>query len=147
MSLNHMVLTGKVADPGPKLTYSTTSAKPECRLTLVIDEGKGEQVFSLYVPVVVYGAGAERTAEDVDAGDLIAVDGRLGWKSTLKKDGTKLGLCVTTFGVEVLVKAEVPVAAGGLETNHELEPVETPSKTMRKPRYPKWKPTPAESAN
>jgi single-stranded DNA-binding protein len=147
MSLNHVVLTGKVADPGPKLTYSATSAKPECRLMLVIDEGKGEQVFSLYVPVFVYGAGAERAAEDVDSGDLIAVDGRLGWKSTLKKDGTKLGLCVTTFGVEILVKNEMPDAAREIETDPEPEVGEPPPKTVRKPRYPKWKPTPAESSN
>ncbi len=45
-SINHVVLTGKVADPGPKLTYSATSAKPECRLTVVVEEGKGDQVFS-----------------------------------------------------------------------------------------------------
>jgi hypothetical protein len=63
MSVNHVVLTGKVADPGPKLTYSATSAKPECRLSLIVEEGKGEQTFSLYVPVFVYGAGAERPAE------------------------------------------------------------------------------------
>jgi hypothetical protein len=65
--------------------------------------------------VFVYGNSAEAAAEEIDAGDLIAVDGRLGWKSTLKKDGTKLGLCVTTFGVDVLVKAEVPVPALDLE--------------------------------
>jgi single-stranded DNA-binding protein len=134
MSINHVVLTGKCADPGPKLTYNAASAKPECRLTLVVEEGKGEQVFSLYVPVFAYGAGAERTAEEVDAGDLIAVDGRLSWKSTLKKDGTKLGLCVSTFGVEVLVKAEVPVAAG--EVDPELDPIDPPRKVRRRP-YPK----------
>ncbi len=39
------------------------------------------------------------------AGDTVAVEGRLSWKSALKKDGTKLGLCVATFGVDVLVKA------------------------------------------
>jgi single-stranded DNA-binding protein len=136
MSMNHVVLTGKCAEPGPKLTYSATSAKPECRLTLVVDKGKGEQVFSLYVPVFVYGAGAERTAEEIDAGDFIAVDGRLGWKSTLKKDGTKLGLCVTTFGVEILVKAEVPVAAGDLETEPEPESGEPPPKARRR-GYPR----------
>jgi hypothetical protein len=144
-SLNHVVLTGKCADPGPKLSYSATSAKPECKLTLIVEEGKGEQVFSLYVPVFVYGAGAEQTAEEVDAGDIIAVDGRLSWKSTLRKDGSKLGLCVTTFGMEILVKAEVPVAA--LDIEPAPEPTETPATKVRKPRYPKWKPAPAESAN
>jgi single-stranded DNA-binding protein len=132
MSVNHVVLTGKVADPGPQLTYSTTSAKPECRLTLAVEEEKGEQTFSLYVPVFVYGAGAERAAEEIDSGDLIAVDGRLGWKSTLKKDGTKLGLCVTALGVEILAKAEVPVAAGDIETEPEPESAEPPPKARRR---------------
>jgi hypothetical protein len=84
-------LTGKGADPGPKLTYKAASAKPECKLTLMVEEGRGEQVFCLYIPTFVYGSGAERAAEKVDADDIIAIDGRLSWKSTLKKDGSKLG--------------------------------------------------------
>jgi single-stranded DNA-binding protein len=104
MSINHVTLLGRVTAPGPKLTYSP-SAKPECRLTLMIADGKGDQEFRLFVPVFVYGAGAERTAEDVESGDLIAVEGRLSWKSTPKKDGSKLGLCISTFAVDVLVKA------------------------------------------
>jgi single-stranded DNA-binding protein len=77
MSINPVVLTGKCAEPGPKLTYNPASAKPECKLTLIVEDGKGEQTFSLYVPVFIYGPGAERAAEEVDAGDFIAVDGRL----------------------------------------------------------------------
>jgi single-stranded DNA-binding protein len=132
------VLSGKCAEPGPKLTYNPAS-KPECRLTLIVEDAKGEQTFSLYVPVFVYGNSAEVVAEEVDAGDLIAVDGRLSWKSTLKKDGTKLGLCVSTFGVEVLVKV-----AEGDEEDAELtpepdltpEPVAEPPKVRRR-SYPK----------
>ena len=118
MAINHVVLTGTVAEPGPKMTYSA-AAKPETKLTLIVSEGKGEQVFNLYIPVFVYGAGAERAAAEVDAGDTVAVEGRLSWKPALKKDGTKLGLCVSTFGVDVLVKAagseaaaELPLTAG-----------------------------------
>ncbi len=118
MAINSVVLTGTVAEPGPKMTYSPAS-KPETKFTLVVSEGKGEQTFNLYVPVFVYGAGAERAAEEVDAGDTVAVEGRLSWKSALKKDGTKLGLCVSTFGVDVLVKSagsdaatELPLTAG-----------------------------------
>jgi hypothetical protein len=74
VAINYVMLTGTVEDPGPKLTYNA-AAKPECRLTLAIVEGKGDQEFRLFVPVFVYGAGAERTAEDVGSGDLIAVEG------------------------------------------------------------------------
>ena len=119
MAINHVVLTGQVAEPGPKMTYSA-SAKSETRFTLVVSDSKGEQTFNLFVPIFVYGAGAERAASEVDAGDTVAVEGRLSWKSTPKKDGTKLGLCVSAFGVDVLVKAvgsateaaEFPLAAG-----------------------------------
>jgi single-stranded DNA-binding protein len=138
MSVNHIVLIGKCAEPGPKLTYNAASAKPECRLTLIVEEGKGEQVFSLYVPVFIYGPGAERAAEEVDAGDLIAIDGRLSWKSTLKRDGSKLGLCVSTFGVEVLVKTEVAVGVtADLEPPPESESTTEPPVKVRKPRYSK----------
>jgi single-stranded DNA-binding protein len=104
MSINHVVLTGKVAEPGPTLTYSA-AAKPETKLTLIVSDGKGEQTFHLFVPIFIYGAGAEKAAAEVDAGDTIVVEGRLRWKSTPKKDGSRLGLCVTTFGVDILVKA------------------------------------------
>src|SRR5918992_3767062 len=104
MAINHVVLTGVVAEPGPKMTYSS-SAKPETKFTLIVSEGKGEQTFNLYVPVFIYGTGAERAAAEVDTGDTVAVEGRLSWKSALKKDGSKLGLCVSTFGVDGLVKA------------------------------------------
>jgi hypothetical protein len=75
------------------------------------------------------------------------LEGRLSWKSTLKKDGTKLGLCVSCFGVEVLVKAEgsdAPVAAAVIPVE---EPTPEPARKPRKPRYPKhlqqsWEPSP-----
>jgi single-stranded DNA-binding protein len=106
MAINRVFLLGKVADPGPKLTY-TQGAKPECKLTLVVEEAaKGGEAFRLYIPVFIYGDRAESCAEAVDVGDTVALDGKLSWKSTLKKDGTKLGLCVTTFAVEVVQKAE-----------------------------------------
>jgi hypothetical protein len=69
-----------------------------------VEKGKGEQKFSLYILIFVYGNAVEVTAEEITAGDVIAVDDRLSRKSTPKKDSTKLGLCVSCFGVEVLVK-------------------------------------------
>jgi single-stranded DNA-binding protein len=153
VSLNHVVLIGKCADAEPKLTYNAASAKPECKLTLIVEEGKGEQKFLLYVPIFVYGNGSEVAGEEVDAGDLIAIDGRLSWKSALKKNGSKLGLCVSCFGVEVLVKAEVPVevTAGSMETSlspeytsgsdHGAVLTEQPgaheTQKHRKPHYPR----------
>lgn len=137
MSINSVVLTGQVAEPGPKMTYSS-SGKPETKLTLVISEGRGDQTFHLYIPVFVYGNGAERAAEDVDAGDTVAVEGRLSWKSTLKKDGQKLGLCVSTFSVDILVKAEGPdVSTADLALTSEPEQPEDPPVKARRRGYPR----------
>jgi single-stranded DNA-binding protein len=99
------VVLGTVSDAGPKLTY-TLGGKPECKLTLIVEEAaKGGEAFRLYLPVFLYGDQAESAAESLDAGDVVCVDGKLSWKSTLKKDGTKLGLCVSTFAVELISKA------------------------------------------
>jgi single-stranded DNA-binding protein len=112
MSLNRVVLVGKVTDTGPKLTYSE-AGRPECRLTVqVIEAGRAGQPFSLFVPCFVYGPGAETAAEQVNGGDVVAVDGKLSWKSTPKQDGSKLGLCVSAFGMEVITKAIAIVGTG-----------------------------------
>jgi Single-strand binding protein family len=153
MAINHVVLTGTCAEPGPKLTYNQASAKPEAKLTLIVSEGKGDQDWRLFVPVFVYGAGAERAAEEIDAGDVIAVDGRLSWKSTLKKDGTKLGLCVSTFSAEILVKAEVPIETSVDEALiPEPAPTAEPPVKARRRSYPKalgkpWTPSGLLSEN
>jgi Single-strand binding protein family len=78
MAVNHVVLVGKLTDAGPKLTYSD-AGKPECRLTVMLTEAsKTGQAFTVYVLVFVVGQGAEQAAEQLDAGDLVSVDGRLG---------------------------------------------------------------------
>ncbi len=45
----------------------------------------------------------------VETGDNVLVDGKLGWKSTLKKDGSKLGLVITSWTVEILSKGAAAV--------------------------------------
>ena len=91
MAIHHLVLTGNVADPGPKLTDNAASAQPECRRTRMVEDGKGEQVFGLSRPPVVSGSGAARAAEEGDAGALMAIDGRVSWQSTRNKDGSTRG--------------------------------------------------------
>jgi single-stranded DNA-binding protein len=118
MAVNHVVLVGHLTDAGPKLGYSERGT-PECRLTLMLTEqGKAGQTFNVFVPVFIYGDQAEHAASTLDAGDLVSVDGRLSWKSALKKDGTKLGLCVTTFAVDIISKAPTPVAAEEEDDGH-----------------------------
>jgi single-stranded DNA-binding protein len=114
MAVNHVVLIGTVADPGPKLTYSD-AGRPECRLTLMVSEPstRGKEDYRLFIPVFCYGTSAEPAAETLETGDLVAVDGKLSWSSKLKQDGSKLGLCVTTFSVEIITKAPAMAETAG----------------------------------
>jgi single-stranded DNA-binding protein len=82
VSLNSVALCGRVTDAGVKLTY-LASGHPEATLTLVVEElGKdGQQKFRLFVPVVVYGTRAEVLAETLEPGDLVTVQGKLGWRA------------------------------------------------------------------
>ena len=83
MSLNSVALCGRVTDTGVKLTY-LPSGSPEMKCTLVVEEPSkdGQQTFRLFVPVMVYGAKAEALAETLEPGDLVTVQGKLGWRAS-----------------------------------------------------------------
>ena len=82
MSLNSVALCGRLTDAGVKLTY-LPSGSPEAAWTLVVEEPSkdGQHVFKLFVPIVVYGARAEALAETLEPGDLVTVQGKLGWRA------------------------------------------------------------------
>jgi single-stranded DNA-binding protein len=92
LTINKVLLIGRVADAGPKLAYSS-EAQPQCSFTLLVEEaGKdGATTFKLFVPVDVFGTQAEWVAEHINASDLVCVDGKLRWKSWLDKQGQKQG--------------------------------------------------------
>jgi single-strand DNA-binding protein len=97
---NKVLLAGQVSEAGSKLSYSA-SGTPLCTFTLVVEEsGKEGQAFKLFIPVEVYGAHAEWSAEHLDRGALILVDGKLKWKSALDKQGMKQGR-LTVLGWQV----------------------------------------------
>ena len=58
--------------------------------------------------VIVSG---EHIDEDVNPADYVLIDGTLGWKSALKKDGSKVGLVITAWTIEVLTRAPASAAA------------------------------------
>jgi hypothetical protein len=62
-------------------------------------------MFTLYVPVVEYGAQCEPLAESLEPHDLVLITGKLAWTKKPTKAGEKAGLAVTTFNVEVLSRA------------------------------------------
>jgi single-stranded DNA-binding protein len=112
MSLNSVSLSGRVTDAGVKLTY-LPSGHPEATWTLVVEEPSknGQQVFKLFVPVVVHGARAEALAETLEPGDLVTVQGKLGWRAP---PATKMApkptgkLVVLAWQVEQLAAATAP---------------------------------------
>jgi single-stranded DNA-binding protein len=75
----------------------------------------GQQVFKLFVPGVVYGARAEALAETLEPGDLVTVQGKLGWRAppATKTNPKPLGkLVVIGWQVERLTRATAPVPVG-----------------------------------
>ena len=131
---NVVVISGRISDYGPKLR-PLPSGKWELALTLCCDEpGRDGQVYTLYIPVLVYGAQCEPLAESLEPHDVVLVTGKLGWTKKTTKDGEKSGLAVTTFGVEVLAKAEVSVVAG--EPEPPPESSTPPEKAPRRRSYP-----------
>jgi single stranded DNA-binding protein len=103
MSLNKVILCGKVSEAGPKLSYSPEGT-PQCTFTLIVEEpGRNGAPFKLFVPVEVFGKQAEPVAERINAGDVVLVDGKLRWKTWVNKQGEKQGrLVVLAWAVNVL---------------------------------------------
>ena len=98
--MNAVHLSGKVSDYGPKLTYSE-AGKPQTTFTLIVEEPGPTGTFKTFVPVVLVGAQAEHWAETLDAGDLVALSGKLQFKGGKTKEGGRL--VVTGFTVERLM--------------------------------------------
>jgi single-stranded DNA-binding protein len=144
---NVCVLSGRISDYGPKLR-PLPSGKWELSFTVCCDEpGRDGQIYTTFIPVLVHGAACEPLAETLEPGDIVHVTGKLSWTKKVSKGEEKSGLAVTTFGVEVLVKAEVSnTVTAELESTVEPEPTTSPPK-KGKPHYPKWKPEPAGSVN
>ncbi len=91
MSINRVLLVGRVTEAGPKLTYSSDGS-PQCIFTLLLEEpAKDGTMFKLFVPVEVFGKQAEPVAEQINAGDTVLIDGKLKWKSWIDKQGEKQG--------------------------------------------------------
>jgi single-stranded DNA-binding protein len=100
MSLNRVILMGKVGEYGPKLSYASSS-KAETTFTLLCEDVKDGKTFRTFIPICVIGSRAEHAAEDLEPGDLVLLEGRLSWKAGATKDTGKLQ--VIAFDVERLL--------------------------------------------
>jgi single-stranded DNA-binding protein len=111
VSLNVVTLVGRLTEASVKLAYRENGT-PEARWTLMLqDMGKDGGTFKLFCPLVAYGAKAEECAERLEPGDLVTVQGKLGWHKppASKRDPEPVGkLTVLAWQVE---KIETPAPA------------------------------------
>jgi len=84
--MNHIILIGRLTRD-PELNYTKTG-KAVCNFTLAVDRpfNKDETDF---IPIVTWGKTAENSANYLDKGRLVAVEGRLQIRSYDDKDGNK----------------------------------------------------------
>jgi hypothetical protein len=104
--LNMVAVTGLLErDPATKFEDNGTQF---ATFTLRVEEvGKDGAVFKTFVPIECYGRTAERAA-GCGAGDVVGVEGKLKWKSSVDQRGEKRStLCVLARQVSVVVPARV----------------------------------------
>lgn len=124
--MNRITITGRLtADPELRKLPNDTQA---CQLRLAV-EGMGRGNEPGYIDVVSYGAGGGAAARILTKGWLVAVDGRIEWRSW-EKDDTKRQAHRVVGHIEFLSRPQgdgdtdadaaveapapaVPVAAGG----------------------------------
>ena len=104
-SLNVVCLTGHLERPS---TVRDTDGQAIARFTVRCEEsGKDGTMFKIYVPCECYGRLAER-ASSWEPGTLLAIEGRLKWRSYVDAQGQKhSGLAVFAREVRVLEPASV----------------------------------------
>src|SRR5262245_18443502 len=84
-TMNKVLLLGHVGKFGVKLTY-LASGKPMLTFTLVLERQVGDKVYASYIPVQVFGRDTEALAEHVEPGDLVNLEGTLGYRQTTGPD-------------------------------------------------------------
>jgi single-stranded DNA-binding protein len=101
--MNHVSLVGTVGQYGVKIAW-TDGGKSQITLTVIVEEpGKEKTTYKTFIPVLIVGPCAEKAAETLEPGDLIAIEGKLAYKAGKTKDAGKL--VVVTFSVERLAAA------------------------------------------
>jgi single-stranded DNA-binding protein len=105
--INRVILCGRVSEYGPKISW-TPQGKAQAEFTLIVPKGE----FRTYVPILVVGAKAEETAEQLEPHELVMLEGSLSWKAGRTKEAGKLQ--VVCFEVLRLPGASAAHAPGEL---------------------------------
>jgi single-stranded DNA-binding protein len=97
--VNHVCLSGRVSDYGPKISWSE-QGKPTTTFTLIVQEQVRESVYKTFVSVCCMGPRAEEVCERLEPGAFVQIEGKLGYRAgKTKGDGRLVVLC---FDVEPL---------------------------------------------
>ena len=104
MHLNRAVIIGCVTSAGPNLRYDERS-NPTCRFWLDIEESaKDGMTRHSYIPVEIVGKLSESTAESLEAGQEVCVEGRLAYRKAGGKDGKqRAGVVVVSWYVTIAI--------------------------------------------
>jgi single-strand DNA-binding protein len=90
MSLSKIVVSGKVVRaPEKRFTPNNNMAVTEFAISVDSPARQDGSVESSVLKIVTWGELAERTAQDVKKGDVVAVDGRLQMASYTTNDGQR----------------------------------------------------------
>jgi hypothetical protein len=135
--MNSVVISGTV-HAEPTIAY-TRNGKPQTAFELVVRNEDAPQYYTRE-SILIVGNAAEPLCERLEAGDEVEIQGKLqrGQVVCFKvsiRDGTLAG---------VPQDARSPHAEG--DHTSDATPM-APEPKVRKPRYPKWQPSSAESAN
>jgi single-stranded DNA-binding protein len=107
--MNAVHVIGVISEYGPRLTY-TPEGKPQATLTVVVEEpGKDGATYKTFVPILIVGAQAEEWAATLEAGERIALSGKLAYRAGKTKDAGRL--VVACYGVERLTATPAPEAS------------------------------------
>jgi single-strand DNA-binding protein len=90
MSLSKIVVSGRVVRaPEKRFTPNNNTAVTEFAIAVESPARQDGSVESSVVKIVTWGDLAERTAQDVKKGDLVAVDGRLQMSNYTNNEGQR----------------------------------------------------------
>ena len=104
--MNNVSLVGRLTRD-PYTRFEDAGSQVTTFTLLLTEPGKQGETFSLYVGCASYGKTAEQAAT-LSAEDLVAVEGKLKYRSYTDKQGQKKStLCVLVRSLTVLVPSSV----------------------------------------
>lgn len=87
--MNKTILTGRLIKD-PELKFTPGKGAAVTTFTVAVDTGYGDKKETAFIPVVVWGKGAEAVANYTQKGSKVLVQGRISTRNYEAKDGHKV---------------------------------------------------------